>query len=57
MWKKNKFQKIAWIIWDELYLIQFFLSFYLLVGWFVGRDSISLILEEHDSNYFHQRHI
>ena len=47
--EKYKFQKIAWIIWDEWLLIQIFLSWYLLVSLFSSRHSISLILKENDS--------
>ena len=47
--KKNKFQKIAWIIWDERELIQIFLFYYFLIGLFVSRDSISSILKENES--------
>ena len=47
--KKSKFQTIAWIIWDESWLIQVFLSYYLFVSLFVSRDSISLILKGNDS--------
>ena len=47
--KKSKVQTIAWIIWDEWWLIQVFLSYYLFVSVFVSRDSISLILKGNDS--------
>ena len=46
--KKSKFQKNAWIIWNEWQLMQIFISYYLLVSLFVSKDSISLILNEND---------